>query len=649
MSAKTYLFVYTFGPVQSFIAQARKVVDFRNGSKFLAYLTDKILKSFWNRIRASDILEEGACQLVFPNESIRSKPNRFIAKLQCNTEDSADEEINALGNELVSTLSKTITSAFDSIRTKLVKYSQIVDINSEKLEEHKDQIKSFFEHYWVSIPFNESLSFKDNYRNLENWLGAIKNERLVNQIRETGEVGSKCDLCGQQNALYFYREEKAFRGEHSIIFDMYRRYIFNPREGFCAVCLLKRMLEEARVISKDNRNENKLPINSTSGACIGHLLRDNRLKNAFEKYVDLFKPDKRRNFFDEHYYFKENTSAEKIKKALSTTNIQFKAEMDEIIANLPKNVEEWFSGNQDVFENTLWSKYYALIMYDGDDMGKWISGSYLNDDAKLESFQINLSKMLGDYSETLRNAFDRHGGIVVYAGGDDNCGFVNIVNLFDLMNELKDNFPRFESILDKNSYSTNKKSTPSCGICIAHYKEPLSKVIEMARKMEHHAKQAQDKDSVSIAVIKHSGETLTSRFKWKYSEEGEINELRVLELLKDLTWALKDGIFSNTFINGYLSEFWWITEESKKEENVFSLIKEEFKRLLYRSVLMNRDKNGITREDLKNEEHEVNQKYLTPLIKLMESSKLEDFNHFLRSCDFLKSNYQSFKQIHEVR
>ncbi|TXT62255.1 MAG: hypothetical protein BAJALOKI3v1_640029, partial [Promethearchaeota archaeon] len=32
------LFLFTIGPVQKFIAQARRVIDFKNGSKLLSYL-----------------------------------------------------------------------------------------------------------------------------------------------------------------------------------------------------------------------------------------------------------------------------------------------------------------------------------------------------------------------------------------------------------------------------------------------------------------------------------------------------------------------------------------------------------------------------------------------------------------------------------
>ena len=64
-----HLFLFTIGPVQSFIAQARKTQDLYAGSRILSDLIEFALQKV------------GEEHIIYPAKTVPSKPNRFIAKV----------------------------------------------------------------------------------------------------------------------------------------------------------------------------------------------------------------------------------------------------------------------------------------------------------------------------------------------------------------------------------------------------------------------------------------------------------------------------------------------------------------------------------------------------------------------------------------
>ena len=103
-------------------------------------------------------------------------------------------------------------------------------------------------------------------------------------------------------------------------------------------------------------------------------------------------------------------------------------------------------------------------------------------------------------------------GQVVYAGGEDFLGFLNLKHLFEVMIELRERFGQIDL-----APFTDEKLTFSAGIAIAHFKSPpLYEVLKWARRMEQAAKDIDSgKDAFGLAVIKRSGEVNSSIYKWR--------------------------------------------------------------------------------------------------------------------------------------
>jgi hypothetical protein len=93
-------------------------------------------------------------------------------------------------------------------------------------------------------------------------------------------------------------------------------------------------------------------------------------------------------------------------------------------------------------------------------------------------------------------------GRTVYAGGDDFLGFVNLNSLLTVIEDLRKLFNELVNLplkQFKNKYG--ETISFSAGICVAHYKEPLSIVLQQARLAQKIAKsKIKDKDSFSKFV-----------------------------------------------------------------------------------------------------------------------------------------------------
>lgn len=529
-----FLFLFTIGPVQSFIAQARKTQDLYSGSFLLSHLSDIAMAKLNTLV--------GSCDLIFPNKEIASKPNRFIAKIEC-------EDPEKIGSELCIFVQS--------------EYREICKDIIEKLSLRApggfdQQIDYLLDLHWIALDFEEG-EYASKFSELESYLGAVKNIRRFHQFQEAGR---KCSLCGERNVLFYGGTRKRAHVHSAERIHVSNKFI-NDGEGLCAVCLSKRFA------GRHFKNEYNGSYPSTAEISLMDTI--SRLDSSLlNKYRSCFGND-----FDEQLYFKDNLT----KKYFEKNGIKADPE------NSLKELDKLTSTAEQM--GLKFSNYYALLCLDGDNMGKWLSGKFLDDKDKseLESFHGGLTKKLGTYSDEVKEIVQNPKGVVIYSGGDDVLAFINLTYLLPVMKELRDNFPAFEEF----SYiKQGEKSSASCGVCIAHYKTPLQEVLTWARKMEHEAKSIDDndkKDAFSIAVLKRSGEIHKTVFKWKYETLDTIEVLAELVSLLKPPNSSETPPFSDSFVKK-LSEEFNLLMDDKGNYSEFTLFETEVKRLISRSCMM---------------------------------------------------------------
>lgn len=244
-------------------------------------------------------------------------------------------------------------------------------------------------------------------------------------------------------------------------------------------------------------------------------------------------------------------------------------------------------------------KYFAVLAFDGDDMGKWVAGEktpvfatqlagydgggaleyfrrpvhaatfaeFLETPRPLSpGYHLQFSECLSNFAlrcaRTIVEAFE---GRLVYAGGDDVVALLPADTALACARELRQAFcgkelaatdkhgiaQKAPGFLTSSAHVGDKgqlipfavpgpKATASVGIAIAHFKSPLQDAVKAAQAAEKRAKKAfsPEKDAVSVTVLKRSGETVEWSARW---DDGGVDAALCL-----LT-ALKTDVVSSKF------------------------------------------------------------------------------------------------------
>lgn len=163
-------------------------------------------------------------------------------------------------------------------------------------------------------------------------------------------------------------------------------------------------------------------------------------------------------------------------------------------------------------------KYIAAIAFDGDSIGKWVSGEKLPADADLKSHHRDFSAALREFA--LKRArpivenpeTGEFKGFLIYAGGDDVVALVPADAALSTARELREAFvDETAGIQD----SENNQPDASAGIAIAHVKAPLQDLIRAAQLAEKRAKNTVDRSAFSVSLMKRSGEITRWGAKWE--------------------------------------------------------------------------------------------------------------------------------------
>lgn len=602
-----HLLLFTIGPVQSFIAQARKTQDLFAGSQLLSNLLktamDELEKSYPN------------VDFIFPKPQEGkdiSYPNRFIASI----EGANESDLEKLGNSLKEKVITTFKNKF------YVDAAREAGITIEQKDCYCKQLNGFLDINWVILPYEEN-DYQTKYKEIERTLGAVKSVRTFTQLEERGR---KCSLCGERNVL-FYHPTKGKNGNDKKPAHIQEDAIpiknnkLTSGEGLCAVCFTKRFYtprhpeqsEGFQTTDSSATPQNDRSFPSTAGIALMDSLKKLD-SNLLSQYKDFFKG----YTFDEQLYFDENLSDSYFKKN-GLVGLKDK------LPDIKKKNEEIKKAAKS--KDLKLNKYYAIIALDGDNMGKWLSGSeeFLKPGTDLLKFQKDLSQNLGNYAKKANDIIAEPKGKLVYSGGDDVLAFVNLNHLTDVLKDLRTNFPKFGG---------TKESSASCGVAIAHYKIPLGEVLKRARKMEKAAKEKGDRNAFGIAVLKHSGEIEETVFKWNFDLPEKCNRyegcngVNTICLLSELIDYLKKEEFSNTFIKSLNIELYKLMDNEGKIDNpkADDIINIELQRLLERS----RDKNkDITKEQAKQLAERIYKLYES------KSDDVQNFLSFLNIADFL--------------
>jgi CRISPR-associated protein Cmr2 len=263
--------------------------------------------------------------------------------------------------------------------------------------------------------------------------------------------------------------------------------------------------------------------------------------------------------------------------------------------------------------------YYAVLVMDGDHMGQWLSGErapriceilhtsalpadtapWLDRPRPLSSaHQVAVSRALNQFALEVvpRIVEDVHGGVVVYAGGDDVLAMVPLHAVLGCLEDLRRLYSGWpldpHSAAGREGWESDnghvrwrgrlfqvmgQRATSSAGVAIAHAKWPLRHALDTAREMERVAKRVRDRNAVAIALLKRSGGH--ERFAARWGEGDGVGPFHPLRALDAVRWLIAEDGVSRRFAYALREEapaLWGLKDAL--EERTFWLVQHHRRR-----------------------------------------------------------------------
>jgi CRISPR-associated protein Cmr2 len=549
----SYVFILSVGPVQGFIAQARKTQDLYSGSRLLSELCRA----------AIDEAENKDIEIVFPylpkGTQFSSIPNRMVGIYR------GLNDLSEIGSAIEQAVKDKWQEKIDKVLKEQSKHEpRIIDFGIQC----QVQLDNLLEIYWIFEPMKND-DYATAYALAEKHLGGVKNFR---PFQQTEEKGRKCTLDGERN-VKFYRTTDNEKSDYAL-----SNKLFCKKEEVCISSRLPLSIlqlgEGLSAVSFIKRGSGGQSFPSTAEIALMDSLHKIKIGDNSKTLDKVFQyRAKVGEGFDEQLYYPENINDDYLRK-----NGFYKE--DKVTAAILQPLYDTFK------KDLTLQKYYALVMFDGDHMGKVVGGAYLKDKNKLASFQKKCSELLFNYADWAQNELKSPKGRTVYTGGDDFLGFVNINYLFEVLNALRDTFESDVNMKLKEEFENDLvlegsdafNFTFSAGVVLAHYKTPLSIVLKKAREMEHRAKEKGGRDALAVAVMKHSGETHEGILKW--------TQLTYLKFIQEQLLSN----FSASFIDHLQRAFYPLVADKKdtflvnfNDDGGARIVESEIKRLVKRS------------------------------------------------------------------
>ncbi len=165
------------------------------------------------------------------------------------------------------------------------------------------------------------------------------------------------------------------------------------------------------------------------------------------------------------------------------------------------------------------SPYVACVVADGDHMGRTIDALA---EAGAERHRA-LSRALADFARSARVIIEeQHRGVLVYAGADDVLGFVCAQDALACAARLRACFAAtLATALERDPGGAEvPRPTLSVGIGVGHIMQSLGHLLSLGREAEVMAKRASEpggddaRDALAVIFERHSGATWAWRQRW---------------------------------------------------------------------------------------------------------------------------------------
>ena len=523
----------SIGPVQGFVAQARRTRDLWAGSFLLSWMSGQLMAAVLRqsgRIVFPSVVKENGkeCEptdpmmaAIFgkplpknPPPIIGSLPNRFKAQVPANFDpEFAVNEAKQKWEKLAEMIWKSFVE-------------NAVNKNEELNEDQKSrtraiwerQIKSFWEIQWVKgvHPANKGEDAE--------WLDSRKNWRTHWPPEEGGD---HCTTMGSWQELSGFVRSRQ-RKEQEKFWDALRKNVgrldLQDDERLCAIALVKRLFPKLenehlkKTIGWSFQTKQTKSWPSTAYMAVApwlmHIAKNPALHPKLKNYVETIRQSVGNETFKQlSSEYSTRLRLPDLEPLGRNADLDGNLFLETALANpraTPLKNDPPKTGEDDpdkkIREKLLQSlkklgkevggdakPYYALLLMDGDRLGELLR----------QLREEKVSKALDQFVKQVSKIVECNNGVTIYAGGDDVLAMLPATQAIQCARDLRDAYN--EAFQDLTS-ETNEKPTASCAIVFSHYHNPLRGVMELAREeLDDVAKEQNGRNSLALAVMQPSG------------------------------------------------------------------------------------------------------------------------------------------------
>lgn len=616
-----YMLMFSLGPVQSFIAQARKTRDLWLGSYLLSTLMVEAmseLEKFATEKKIEDIL-------IFPTKReienfIPDLPNKYVAIFD--DADKARKTAEQSKQNIIQQWKAICNQVWASV------IQPVATQETESIWRRQTNGETFFEIFWVVVERREGPElYRDWLKRTQQALDARKHLRDFtvpidpdDPEAPTNEGHEKSTVSGEREALrdkatsreqvkQFWRKVATRQSPYNInqegnerldAVDTVKRFAtestYIPKQPFpstssvATASFVEKLLDNDRIFPElmewlnvtGTKVEGKTPLADMPMGAIPYLeklvKKDGAKRPILKRDGDCYFPET----FTEYRLHEDYGLSPEIARTIAKQG-------SKDLSNLLRAIRER------EMQIARPRSYYAMIQMDGDKMGVLLSG--VNDQLEHQ----NISKALSDFARenVPKTVQDDYPGRLIYAGGDDVFALAPLardydrqtkpdgfLTVLDLVNELQQQYQKIvkDAVSDKGRQDN---VTASTGIAIAHHFTSLSYVRRMAKNAEDIAKHFYGRNALVVTLLRRSGEQTQVGCKWEYTiqENGENKSINPLSLFSDFFDLFKKDVLSSKLVFELLEEAPAIVGTSEKPEELLSIYARqegEIKRVLRR-------------------------------------------------------------------
>lgn len=507
MSSNQHYFHFTLGPVQGFVAQARRTRDFWAGSFILSWLSAVAMQAV--KKQGGDVLFpaadknylawlEGKGSTKKPKQG--SVPNRFKAAVTEGefSPEQVVESVNIAWRELAKLVYANDVKAIENPNTFAI---------------WERQIQGFWEISWAMSDDIEDSSVLDRRKNWRNHIAPVEPGvkcMMMDGLQELSGIETP-NSTGMNQFWSKLRTQK----RTAIQSDL------RENEQLCAMAFIKR-----RFVHYFHQLETPMPYGwvlkgwklDTGVPSVAYMAAVHWLERALEEAdADLLQ-----DFHDKAYrltrsYGEWSTQIECIKNAWGNSewkaldgNIFFKSilENKKIYADqqaADKVVKALSKIDKSAGLDPV-SPFYAVLLMDGDSLGMQMSNP---------ENQTIITQGLEKFTHKVGEIAQQENGFLIYAGGDDVLAILPLEDAFNCAVKLRKHYAACFA-------NTGVETTLSGAIEFAHIKTPLTKILSDSHGLlDDIAKDKTGRDAIACRVWKPGGLQLEWAQPWEVALQGE--------------------------------------------------------------------------------------------------------------------------------